>query len=84
MSISSYVLKRPGLLKAVRLIMHIPAGVITCLAYYLHWSLVLACLVSFMIYEINEDRHLHDRAYLDIIGFIFGLYGAVVVIWVIG
>jgi len=74
----------PKLLRVVRLLMHIPAGAVTFLAYNLHWSLVLACLVSFMIYEINEDRHEHDRAYVDILGFIFGLYGAVVVAWIIG
>jgi len=59
--------------RAFRLVLHIPAGLITVAAAYLHWSLVLAFLAAFTVYELNEDAHIEDRAFHDIIGYLFGL-----------
>ncbi|MBA7712887.1 hypothetical protein ES703_121878 [subsurface metagenome] len=70
--------------RAARLLMHVPAGLITCLAVYIHWSLVLAFFGAFTIYEINEDRHIEDRAFHDILGFLFGLGAGIVVLFCLG
>ena len=40
-----------------------------------------ACLIAFMIYEINEDRHLHDQAFVDILGYLIGLFGTAIVLF---
>lgn len=70
--------------RAARLLMHIPVGLITCLAVYIHWSLVLAFFGAFTIYEINEDRHIEDRAFHDIIGYVFGLGIGIIVLFCLG
>ncbi|GAJ07591.1 unnamed protein product [marine sediment metagenome] len=70
--------------RAARLLMHVPAGLITCLAVYIHWSLVLAFFGAFTIYEINEDQHIEDRAFHDILGFLAGLGAGIVVLFCLG
>ncbi|MBA7582548.1 hypothetical protein ES708_24479 [subsurface metagenome] len=87
--------------KVFRILMHIPSGIVTVLAFLLGLSIALclgispiagailgvgmggACLIAFMIYEINEDRHLHDQAFVDILGYLIGLYGTIVVLFTI-
>lgn len=69
--------------KVIRALIHIPAGIITALACQLGWVFGIACFAGFSVYEINEDRHLHDRAFLDIFGYLIGLYGAVVVLFIL-
>ncbi|MBA7715637.1 hypothetical protein ES703_124690 [subsurface metagenome] len=70
--------------RVARLLMHVPAGLITCLAVYIHWSLVLAFFGAFTIYEINEDRHIEDRAFHDILGFLAGLGAGIIVLFCLG
>ncbi len=70
--------------RAARLLMHVPAGLITCLAVYIHWSLVLAFFGAFTIYEINEDRHIEDRAFHDILGYVFGLGIGIIILFCLG
>jgi len=87
--------------KTFRVLIHIPAGMVTVVAFLLGLSVALclgispiagailgvgmggACLIAFMIYEINEDRHLHDRAFVDILGYLIGLYVTIVVLFAI-
>lgn len=73
----------PLKLRIIRLLLHIPAGLITCLAIYIHWSLVLVFFGAFTIYEINEDRHVEDRAFHDILGYLFGLGIGIVVLFIL-
>lgn len=73
----------PTKLRVIRLLMHIPAGLITCLAIYIHWSLVLTFFGAFTIYEINEDKHIEDRAFHDILGYLFGLGIGIVVLFIL-
>ncbi|MBA7566417.1 hypothetical protein ES708_08108 [subsurface metagenome] len=70
--------------RITRLLMHIPAGLITCLAVYVHWSLVLAFFGAFIIYEINEDKHIEDRAFHDILGFLAGLGTGIIILFCLG
>jgi len=87
--------------KVSRILMHIPAGIVTVVAFLLGLSIALcleispiagailgvgmggACLIAFMIYEINEDRHLHDQAFVDILGYLIGLNGTIIVLFAI-
>ena len=63
---------------------HIPAGIIIILACRVGWIFGLVCFGLFSVYEINEDRHLHDMAFLDIAGAMIGAFGAVVVFYILG
>lgn len=65
-----------------RILIHIPAGLVNCLAAYVHWSLALIFGWGFFVYELNEDQHEEDRAYYDILGYLIGL-GIGVVVWAI-
>ena len=54
--------------------LHIPVGVgIAWLAAFLPFA-ALGAVWMFRDYELNEDRHLRDGAYLDIMGALFGLF----------
>lgn len=84
--------------RVIRLLMHIPIGLITIAAFILGFVLGLppiaaailgvglgfACLIAFIIYEINEDKHIEDRAFHDILGFLVGLGAGVVVLFGLG
>jgi len=69
--------------KLFRAAIHVPAGVITALACQLGWVFGIVCFTGFSLYEINEDKHLHDKAFLDIFGYLVGLYVAVLVLYVL-
>jgi len=69
--------------RVVRLLLHIPAGLVTCLAVYVHWSLVLVFFGAFAIYELNEDTHIEDRAFHDILGYLFGLGIGIIVLFIL-
>jgi len=57
-----------------RNIAHYLAGIITALSYILSPVLPILGAGLFIIYELNEDWHLHDRAYHDILEFMIGFY----------
>ena len=56
-----------------RVLLHIPVGLLTCLLCYVHWGLALIFTGGFLVYEVNEDRHLSDQAWKDLKGFCWGL-----------
>jgi len=56
-----------------RILIHIPVGIIACLLGYLVPGLGLAFVVGFIIYELNEDKHLIDNAWKDIRGLLWGM-----------
>jgi len=55
-----------------RCLLHVPAG--TFNAWLFVWSAHLgwAFLVVFLIYELSEDWRIKDKAYIDIIGWLWG------------
>ena len=53
---------------------HYLAGILTCFSYILCWVLPVIGLVSFITYELNEDRHLTDQAYKDILEYLVGFF----------
>jgi len=84
--------------RVARLLMHVPWGLITIAAFILGFILGLppvaaailgvglgfACLIAFIIYEINEDRHIEDRAFHDILGFLAGLGAGIIILFGLG
>ena len=52
---------------------HIPLGFLVCILCYAHWALAAIFAASFLVYELNEDLHLSDKAYRDIRGFLIGV-----------
>ena len=77
-------MKKIGIkLKIVRLLMHIPAGLIIGFGCDLGWAYGLGFLGLFCVYEINEDKNIHDQAFYDIIGAIVGLGGFIIVKWLV-
>ena len=64
------------LLDAWRIIMHIPVGILIGLLLEQSWGQVIIGLVfawMWIKYELNEDRHLKDKAFKDIFGTLVGL-----------
>lgn len=59
---------------------HILAGVITILGSMISLVVPLVLFSGFMIYELNEDWHLSDQAYKDILEYCIGMYACVGVI----
>ena len=56
-----------------RIILHIPVGIICFIGLGISWALGMVFFLGFMVYELNEDMHLKDSAYKDILGFMVGL-----------
>lgn len=53
--------------KLGRTVAHIPMGFVA--AYFTSWMF----FAGWIIYELNEDMHLKDRAFIDIQGFLIGI-----------
>ena len=52
--------------------MHFPVGMFTSWLMF-QWAYPgLALFAGFMVYELNEDVNIHDKAYNDIFGFLVG------------
>lgn len=62
---------------------HYLAGIIVALSSQVHWTLPLGGMALFLTYEVNEDWHLHDQAYHDILEFMLGFFVTVagLIIW---
>lgn len=56
-----------------RVFIHIPIGIIIALLSIVDSLLPISFTLLFILYEINEDRHLGDCAYKDIQGSLIGL-----------
>ncbi|XOB63836.1 hypothetical protein ACMC56_16720 (plasmid) [Campylobacterota bacterium DY0563] len=55
---------------------HFLAGIITAAASVQGWLLGLLLFSTFIIYELDEDLHLGDLAFVDIRDYALGLYTA--------
>lgn len=67
-----------------RALLHFPVGVFA--AFLTHWETAIGAVfaVSFLVYEVIEDWRIHDKSYLDIYGYLFGLGVAGAVIAILG
>ena len=59
--------------KIYRCLLHIPAGLTVVLFLLIHPLFSGMFFIGFMVYELNEDRHLKDHAYVDIFGMLVGM-----------
>lgn len=56
-----------------RALIHAPVGVVTAFLCFTLPIIGALLFTAFMFYELNEDMHLKDQAWIDIKGFIWGL-----------
>lgn len=61
-----------------RALIHFPVGIITIWSGEAGLIYPFVLLAGFIIYELNEDMHVKDKAFLDIAGFIAGTWVAAV------
>ena len=66
-----------------RLMLHIPVGLFTVFALYVHWSLGLVMSIGFLTYEVTENWRIHDYSYVDLSGFLWGIALGTVGWWLI-
>lgn len=58
-----------------RVLLHIPVGLATVfLGYFVGWWLAVIFDTSFIVYELNQDWHISDMAFVDIKGHCWGLF----------
>lgn len=62
---------------------HYLAGMVSGMGVLVHWSMLLGGIALFIAYEVNEDWHLSDQAFRDILEFMLGFFTACVglIIW---
>jgi hypothetical protein len=62
---------------------HYLAGILVAVSSLVNWVLPLIGTVLFLTYELDEDWHLYDRAYQDVLEAMIGFFVAVsgIIIW---
>ena len=67
----------------VRNPVHYVVGILIAMSCTVAWVLTVTGAAIFIIYELNEDWHLHDRAYCDILEAAIGFFVACagLIIW---
>ena len=55
---------------------HYLAGILSAMSIEVHWCIVLGGIALFLAYEVNEDWHLSDKAFHDILEFMIGFFVA--------
>jgi len=66
--------------KIKRVLLHIPVGM---LIPFLSAGVAIVFGAGFILYELNEDWHLSDRAYIDLQGFLIGITVGQVLCWIL-
>ena len=56
-----------------RALLHFPVGLFTVFLLHVDLALGVVFAISFLTYEAMEDWRIHDKSYLDIYGYLFGL-----------
>jgi len=55
-----------------RILLHMPVGFFAACCCHISWIFGFIFFAAFSLYEFNEDWHIRDRAYKDILGFLIG------------
>jgi len=63
-----------------RILIHIPVGM---LIPFLAAGVAIVFGAGFILYELNEDWHLNDQAYIDLQGFLIGITVGQVLCWIL-
>jgi hypothetical protein len=61
-------------LNILKQIIHFLAGVLTAYTSFYNIALSILMFIVFVIYELDEDWHIRDQAYKDILVYALGLY----------
>ena len=69
--------------KAFRAGIHIPVGLFNVFLLYIGVVYGIIFFLGFFAYELNEDWHLKDNAWLDIYGWLIGFGMGVVVLFIL-
>jgi hypothetical protein len=50
---------------------------------WVSWAAAWIIMLGFIVYELDQDWHIKDKAYRDLLGFLIGAYlaGVGLVIW---
>jgi hypothetical protein len=64
-------------------IAHFAAGFSTALVSTLNAVLSILLFITFLVYELDEDWHISDEAYRDILEYAVGLYTASILIFIV-
>ncbi len=66
-----------------RIFAHYLVGILTAGSIIVSGVLSLIGFLGFLAYELNDDWHLKDEAYLDILEFLIGFFVAVagLIVW---
>ena len=66
-----------------RNIAHYLAGILTALSCEVNWVLPIVGAILFLAYEVDEDWHISDEAFHDILEFMIGFFVCVagLIIW---
>lgn len=65
---------------SVYTVSHMSAGILTILGGLVAPIVGVLLFVGFMIYELNEDWHISDQAFRDILEYCIGMYACVFVV----
>ena len=62
---------------------HYLIGMITAMSSMVHWTLPLVGVLFFLAYEVDEDFHISDEAFHDILEAMIGFFVTVtgLIIW---
>ena len=66
-----------------RILKHVPVGMVCSLLVLAHPVISVMFGAGFLVYEVSENRDIHDLAYPDIAGFLWGVAIAGVVIRIV-
>ncbi len=62
------------MMKTINTLTHIISGLITSLTTQINPALATLLFIIFIIYELDEDWHIRDKAYRDLLEYGIGLY----------
>lgn len=67
----------------VKRIAHYLTGVLITLSVLVHWILPVVGVLLFLVYEFDEDWHLNDKAFKDILECAIGFFIAIagILVW---
>lgn len=58
--------------------LHFPVGLLIMLAAWLGWQYGVICAGMFLFYEVNEDGHISDQAWIDTKGALAAVFVCVI------
>ena len=63
--------------------MHIPVGIIAVLTIIVSPVAAVMLLVTFLVYQVMEDWKIGDHSYIDINGFMAGIFAGIAILAIV-